>query len=247
MAGAVRRLDPGSRALLDLSLRRRVPDERIGRVLGTGADEVRRRRALLIKRIAAELELTGIDDRARLRHELEHLPAETWNGGEAAPASRRPRRRLRALAAGACVLALAIAAFLVSSSGREGPAVTVTASALAGPLPGPEVNLDWLAGPQEAVAKARLVGERGEPRIELVLAGLAPAKRAVYVAWLYNSRADAVPLARWRAGEGGLELNLPADWTRYRWLDVTLESQSGGRMHAGNSLLRTELARLSNR
>jgi hypothetical protein len=55
LAGALERLDPRERELLALSLRRRVPDEALARVYDVGPQEVARRRAAAIERLADEL------------------------------------------------------------------------------------------------------------------------------------------------------------------------------------------------
>jgi len=55
LAGALGRLDPRERELLALSLRRRVPDEALARVYDVLPQEVARRRAAAIERLADEL------------------------------------------------------------------------------------------------------------------------------------------------------------------------------------------------
>jgi hypothetical protein len=55
LAGALERLDPRERELLALSLRRRVPDEALARVYDVVPQEVARRRAAAIDRLADEL------------------------------------------------------------------------------------------------------------------------------------------------------------------------------------------------
>ena len=50
-------LDPGSRALLDLSLRRRIPDDEIADFLGIDAAAVARRRAAALRRLGTDLEI----------------------------------------------------------------------------------------------------------------------------------------------------------------------------------------------
>jgi L,D-transpeptidase catalytic domain len=55
LAGALERLDPRERELLALSLRRRVPDEALARVYEVLPQEVARRRAAAIERLADEL------------------------------------------------------------------------------------------------------------------------------------------------------------------------------------------------
>jgi hyaluronan synthase len=52
-------LDPGSRALLDLSLRHGVSDDEIAKVLGTQADEVGRRRTAALERVGHAYAATG--------------------------------------------------------------------------------------------------------------------------------------------------------------------------------------------
>jgi len=55
LAGALERLDPRDRELLALSLRRRVPDDALARVYDVMPQEVARRRAAAIERLADEL------------------------------------------------------------------------------------------------------------------------------------------------------------------------------------------------
>jgi hypothetical protein len=55
LAGALERLDPRERELLALSLRRRVPDDALARVYDVVPQEVARRRAAAIERLADEL------------------------------------------------------------------------------------------------------------------------------------------------------------------------------------------------
>ena len=55
LAGALERLDPRERELLALSLRRRVPDDALARVYDVDSQEVARRRAGAIERLADEL------------------------------------------------------------------------------------------------------------------------------------------------------------------------------------------------
>src|SRR4051794_41857309 len=59
LAMCVRSLDPGSRALLDLSLRRRLPFEAMAGVLHTDPFDLARRRARAGARIAAAVGLRG--------------------------------------------------------------------------------------------------------------------------------------------------------------------------------------------
>src|ERR687889_2454563 len=78
LAMCVRALDPGSRALLDLSLRRRLPFEAMAGVLHTDPFDLARRRARAVARIAAELDLDGAGVVAAVKAALARLPDEAW-------------------------------------------------------------------------------------------------------------------------------------------------------------------------
>jgi L,D-transpeptidase-like protein len=92
LVAALERLQPSDREVLDLSLRRRVPDDALAEVLGCEASEVPRRRAAAIDRLAEEL---GVQRGEDLGHMLKALlEPETWAAlGETAadePAEVRP-------------------------------------------------------------------------------------------------------------------------------------------------------------
>jgi DNA-directed RNA polymerase specialized sigma24 family protein len=76
LGAALARLDPASRALLDLSLRQGLPDEEVARRLGGRAEEVDRRRGEVLERLAEELHLDGREARDELFATLPDLPAQ---------------------------------------------------------------------------------------------------------------------------------------------------------------------------
>jgi hypothetical protein len=78
LAMCVRALDPGSRALLDLSLRRRLPFETMAGFLHTDPFDLARRRARAVARIAAELDLEGAGVVAAVKAALARLPDDAW-------------------------------------------------------------------------------------------------------------------------------------------------------------------------
>jgi hypothetical protein len=82
LAQALDRIHPRDRELLSLSLRRRVPDEALGRVYDCSPSEVARRRARAIERVADELELQRGEDLGAVLQAL--LDPTTWS---AAPAT----------------------------------------------------------------------------------------------------------------------------------------------------------------
>ena len=79
LGAALARLEPQSRALLDLSVRRGLPDEEVAGRLG--GSEVTRRRAEVLERLAEDLHLDGRDARDELFATLPDLPAEYWPEG----------------------------------------------------------------------------------------------------------------------------------------------------------------------
>jgi hypothetical protein len=127
LAAALARLDPRDWEVLDLSLRRRVPDDALAEVLGVEVPEVARRRAAGIERLADDLEIQRGEDLGHVLKAL--LETEAWEMAEAQGAGRASspasppadavlemldaepkRRRSRKLAAAAGVLALLAAA-----------------------------------------------------------------------------------------------------------------------------------------
>jgi len=71
---ALAHLDPETRALLDLSLRRGLDDEEIASVLRADPDEVKRRRDAAFDQLASELGLSSREERDELFATLQDLP-----------------------------------------------------------------------------------------------------------------------------------------------------------------------------
>jgi hypothetical protein len=86
LADCIRRLDPGTRALLDLSVRRKMRDDAMAPLLHTDAFHLAWRRARALERVA-----TAVGDHeplplGQVRAALEALPAEAWDPLATAPA-----------------------------------------------------------------------------------------------------------------------------------------------------------------
>ena len=75
---AVGDLDPGNRALLDLSLRRGVSDAEIGELLRKEPADVARGRDAVLELLADALDVNGHDRRERVREAVAALPDEAW-------------------------------------------------------------------------------------------------------------------------------------------------------------------------
>jgi hypothetical protein len=80
LAGALERLDPRERELLALSLRRRVPDDALARVYDVVPQEVARRRAAAIERLADELGAQRGEDLGAVLQAL--LDETSWSATE---------------------------------------------------------------------------------------------------------------------------------------------------------------------
>jgi DNA-directed RNA polymerase specialized sigma24 family protein len=80
LGAALARLDPESRALLELSMRRGMPEHEIGEYLSVDPNEVGRRRGELFERLAEDLQLDGREQRDELYATLQDLPDECWSG-----------------------------------------------------------------------------------------------------------------------------------------------------------------------
>jgi hypothetical protein len=134
---AVQELDAGTRALLDLSLRRAISDERVAAALGVELAEIPRRRARGISELADKLAVPGPAELAMLLVALPDLPEEAWgvpdpSHPKAGPVSRARRARAFrrvAVAASPLVAAAAVmAALIVSSGGTKQVHVSVASS-----------------------------------------------------------------------------------------------------------------------
>ena len=79
LAECVQRLDPGTRALLDLSVRRRLRDDAMAPLLHTDAFHLAWRRARALERVASDLGGDQPVPLAQVRAALETLPAEAWD------------------------------------------------------------------------------------------------------------------------------------------------------------------------
>jgi hypothetical protein len=88
LADCVRRLDPGTRALLDLSVRRRLRDDAMAPLLRTDPFHLAWRRARALERVASDLGGDRVVPLAQVRAALEQLPCEAWEPLSALPPAR---------------------------------------------------------------------------------------------------------------------------------------------------------------
>ncbi|HEY1596478.1 MAG TPA: hypothetical protein VGF74_13860 [Thermoleophilaceae bacterium] len=138
---ALGQLDAGTRALLDLSLRRAIPDDQVAKVLGVDAASIPPRRARGIAQLADMMAVPGPSELAALLIAIPDLPEEAWGVPTPEPfaggvtAARRAKAFKRAAVAASPLVALGavMAAVLVSSSSdHSGSGSGATASHGAG-------------------------------------------------------------------------------------------------------------------
>jgi Anti-sigma-K factor rskA len=183
-----------------------------------------------------------------LERHLERLPREAWDrpapppppwpAEEPSGARRRRGLFLRPLAAGAAALVLlgaGIGAGLLLSGGED--------DAPGGPETEPlRVELDPVGGRGRGAAGTARLEPRPGGRATVELAGLRPSgDRDFYELWLLGDDGELVSLGSVRVPDSGraeLDVELPVDPARFRYLDVSREPADGDPSHSTISVLR---------
>jgi Anti-sigma-K factor rskA/Sigma-70, region 4 len=188
--------------------------------------------------------MPAIPEGERGRRAAASKPAAT---GLAAPPDAAVKRRRLLTAAGA-LAALLLAAILVWPVGvlmgddDEEPAAEQAAGSQG-------QNGSQNAATTGAPAGiAIVVEESGKRQLLVQAARLEPSKeREAYEVWLYNSRGDAKTLGGQVTDQQGNYQAigpLPADFERYRFIDVSREPLDQQRGHSGASVLRGRMPKL---
>ena len=235
---ALAELSAESRALLELSVRRGIPDDEIASLLGTSEAGVRLRRESVMHALADSL---GEEPDSELHERVsDHLGGR---GNLFAPSEREPqpeaqrRGRLVPAAIGGVLTGAVVAAIFALQGGDDDQRSRRTFQL------GPEARLEPLTGRTRARGTARLVQRDGRDRLELRIEGL-PRPRGGYAVWLFSRVNRARQLGSFSSGDIELDAPLPPGADRYRDLDVSVEPDDGNDNHSGESILRVPLARL---
>jgi hypothetical protein len=263
---ALERLDPASRALLDLSLRRGMRTEEIAEVLGADPDSVADTRDEALRRVASDVGMAGDEQLDEVRARLAELPADQWLGQATAngsaegietidtevaatepeekPAQEPKRRRRRwPLLVGLLVAAGAIVAIALAGGGSDDKKSSSTPAPSqpdhAKPLGSPSTKLAPIGS--GATGTARLTGKR----LQLDVTGLPAPHGGFYEVWLYNSVIDARSIGKSPSRHVKLDAKLPADWKHYRFVDISREPNDGNVSHSGESVARVPAAQLA--
>ena len=264
---SLQKADPQDRALLDLSLRRKVKDDVVAAVLRLQPEEVVYRRAAALDRLAADLGIYDDAERARLSDLLADLPAEEWPDevieGEkeqptpetpetpappeppAPPAS--PRRRRPAMAAIVVVVGAllgGVIGLLLFGDDSDDDAQAPPTAAAPAPPAAKSVALAGIAPDFPGRGTARIEGSGADSRLVLSLRDLPPREEA-YAVWLYNSLTDTVLVDRVVGSSLDVNATLPADPSGYRYIDVSREPIDDNPNHSGGSVMRVPIADLT--
>ena len=254
-SNALNDLDPLSRALLDLSVKRGMSDAEIAEILGTDSESVLENRVALLRSLAEqvapesadaalpELEavvadrvygdsdpepVAPLDDRPTQAHVIPSEPI-------ASVASKRKRRSPLAVLLPVLILVALVGIVLVATGGSADDSGEPAAERPQTSTP------DRAAEPQRArLSAVGGVDARGTAtvdgnRLRLRVTGLP--KDGSYQVWLYDSIIDARSLGRLSAN-GTLRVTLPANAGEFDYVDVSREPADGNANHSGQSVLR---------
>lgn len=268
IVAATARLDPESRALVELSWRRRMGADDIAAVLGVEAAEVRRRQDAAIGKLAAELGEPNAR-RDMLREHLARIDETQWRGDAprrrvvepvARPAAAAvPRRRRLVLGTLALLVVAAVVAVLIesgssdekshdagskSASGRStsptqtSPSETQTSPTQTTTTPSPSAS-------PPALTMERLNGTYGHGtaalsggRLRIRATGFLRPVGGGYAVWLVNSATDARRLYATAGTTIASDFTLPSDWKRYRYVEVARAIPDLTSDYSGLALLR---------
>jgi hypothetical protein len=270
---ALSRLDPASRALLDLSLRRGMRPEEIGDLLGTDPESVIVAREGALEQLASELGMDDVSELDDVRARLAELPAEAWTGTAANGAAAKPetaavkaassetpdtprKSRLPLLLALLAVAVVVLVVVLASSGADKQTSSTPSApkpkAAQPKPKPKPHKPKPAAPKPNPAVALVPLGGAgNAHGSASLTQGGkrlhvtASGLRPGAYQIWLYDSVIDTASLTKIKGTKLDADLKLPRNASHFRYLDISREPPDGNPNHSGESVLRIALAKLS--
>jgi hypothetical protein len=254
---SLERADSQDRALLELSLRRRVRDDVVAAVLRMPPEDVTSRREAALGRLADDMGIEDERERAGLGEAVAALPADQWppaGAGERLddqlprrepPAKGPPPRRRRVWPAvliilGGALLGAVLGLLIFGGDDQDGGG----GSPAKRPAPAAKsVALEPIVPGFPGTGTAAITGSGAQSRLVLKLRDLPPREEA-YSVWLYNSVTDAVAIDSVVGTRLDLDRRLPADPSRYRYLDVSREPIDDNPNHSGASVMRAPVESL---
>jgi len=223
------RLDPETRALLELSSRRHMSDADLADLLRLEQEEVTERRRRAEQRLDLEL---GV------------VPEP--------PAAAPKHGRSRWVVAGVVGLIVAAVVAVVLGTGNDDKSDQSKAAprgAKETPSGGAPAAPTAKAGPVRTMQVLNDTHGRGTAqlaggRLRLRLGGFLTPNGGGYAVWLFNSRDDARLLYSTADTTIASDLKLPRGYERYRYVDVARAVPELRSPHSGLSLLRVPIAEL---
>lgn len=252
LIAATAELDPAERALLNLWVNRGFDDEAIARLIHSDTGAIAARRAAVVQSLSRILGLPpdqvapALDELAQSARASRTTPVQERVAAASAELPEQPRKRRRrrgwlGLFALAIVAVIAIVAAAGGGGGHKHRVVDRPPAPPVAPQPKPVALAGLPGGPAGVGGTVAVLGAR---RLRVAVAGLPVRASGHYELWLYNSILDAEPLAGVTAPAGSAVVTLPADFARYRWLDVSFQPV-GVIEHSGESVLRAALPSLT--
>jgi hypothetical protein len=178
-------------------------------------------------------------------------------GGPLSPAARTVVMRRRLIFGGAAAIVLVLAILLLtgviggSDNGgdKKGDSSTTTnASRPQTQLIG-QLQLDPVDKKDKNTIGVAAIAKTGNKMQLAVQAKLPPltSDKEAYEVWLYNSKDDAVSIGAQRTDAQGNYQgagDIPVDYTKYKYIDISREKIDRNRAHSGNSIVRGAIANL---
>jgi Anti-sigma-K factor rskA/Sigma-70, region 4 len=183
-------------------------------------------------------------------------------GGPLSPAARAVVMRRRLIAGGVAVVALVFAVLILTgvlfggddddgnseSQADRGSETTTNANQTPTELIG-QLQLNPLDKGDKNTIGVAAIAKTGNKMQLAVQAKLPPrtGEKEAYEVWLYNSKDDAVSIGAQRTdAQGNFQGagDIPADYTKYKYVDVSSEKIDRNPAHSGKSVLRGAIADL---
>jgi hypothetical protein len=175
-------------------------------------------------------------------------------GGPLSPAARAVVMRRRLIAGGVGVVALIFAVLILTgvlfggddddgnSNADRGSETTTKANQPPTQLIG-QLQLNPLDKSDKNTIGVAAIAKTGNKMQLAVQAKLPPRTKEdeAYEVWLYNSKDDAVSIGAQRTDAQGNYQGageIPVDYTKYKYIDISAEKVDRNRAHSGNSIVR---------
>jgi Anti-sigma-K factor rskA len=207
----------------------------------------------VIQEIAEEAEMDTSAGPEQVEDELRAAPASAWLSSASEPQAAGARRRKKLVGVALVLIAAIVAVVLIAhGSSGSGSSSSVASTSTRGEVP--QQGGQSPSGGQSPVAMAPLTGSHtsgsasvqttGSGNVDVNVQGLPDPGNGAYRLWVFNSVIDSKPVGALASGSGTIHATLPADASKYRYLDVTRESSPTDDTYSGEVVLRVPLSKV---